>query len=106
MTSRLRAVAALPLLLLALAVPAPAVAGETHDAFSARVRIHDHGRCQVSKSDAAVRASLVCRDGYRRSLRPCPQEDSRRCFWHAPSRGDGRGDSFVALAGRWHYFRG
>lgn len=102
---------ALPLLLLlTLLAPSPpavaASAGETHDAFTARVRIHDHGRCDISKSDAAVRATLACPDGFRRSLRPCPQEDSRRCFWHAPTRGDGRGRSFVALAGRWAYFRG
>lgn len=89
-----------------LVVPgSSASADDTHDAFTSRVRVHDHGRCHVSKSDAAVRARLACPDGFRRSLRPCPQEDSRRCFWHAPTRGDGRGRSFVVLAGRWHYFR-
>jgi len=110
MTS-LRSTLLLPLLALLLPLPllaGPAVsasAADTHDAFTSHVRVHDHGRCHVSKSDAAVRARLACPDGFRRSLRPCPQEDSRRCFWHAPTRGDGRGRSFVALAGRWHYFR-
>lgn len=99
MTSRLLLLPVLVLLLL----PAPASANETHDSFTATVRVHDHGRCHVSKSDAAVRARLTCPDGFERSLRPCPRRTSPRCFWHAPTRGGTR--SFLTLAGRTHYFR-
>ncbi len=90
---------------LLVAAPPPAVA-EAHDAFYSSLRVRHHGWCVISKSDAKVRARLRCQDDYRTTLRPCPQEDSRRCFWHAPSRGNGIGRSFVFLHGRVAYFRG
>lgn len=39
-------------------------------------------------------------------LRPCPQEDSRNCYWDAGHRGNGIGHSFVDLNGTAYYLRG
>lgn len=77
-----------------------------HDAFYATLRLPPHGACVISKSDAQPRARLACRDGWATRVRACPQEDSRHCFWHAPSRGNGVGRSFVAIEGKVRYFRG
>lgn len=38
-----------------------------------------------------------CADVY--VLPPCVAEDSADCFWYAPERGNGRGDSFVDVDG-------
>lgn len=81
-----------------------AVRAQVHDAFYAPLRVRGHGRCIIAKSDAQRRAQLRCRDGLALRLRPCRLEDSRRCFWHAISRGNGKGRSFVAYQGV-HYFR-
>lgn len=32
-------------------------------------------------------------------LPACETEDSSDCFWHAPTRGNGRGNSFVDIDG-------
>lgn len=46
---------------------------------------------------AAIRVTMS--DGHRARLTPCRYEDGRRCYWHAPSRGNGRGRSFVVVRG-------
>lgn len=111
-------VALLMLLLLAPAAQAQPTPSDTgwarsgpvdegaHDAFYATVRLPGHGRCSFGKSDAQRRALMACSDGWEQRVRRCPQEDSRHCYWHAPSRGNGIGRSFVVLEGVRRYFRG
>lgn len=40
------------------------------------------------------------------TLPPCEYEDSWQCFWNAATRGNGAGDSFVALNGTVYYLGG
>lgn len=64
-----------------------------------------HGRCVVKINTTTGRAKVGCRDGFRKYLRPCPEEDSRTCVWDAGNTGNGVGDSFVDLYGRTDYLR-
>ena len=38
-------------------------------------------------------------------IRPCPQEDSRNCFWDAKNRGNKKGRSLVDLNGKKYFLR-
>lgn len=39
-------------------------------------------------------------DSHEVVVPPCRDEDSDNCFWWAPARGNGKGESFVTVEGR------
>lgn len=40
------------------------------------------------------------------TLVPCPEEDSRNCYWYADKQGNGIGTSFVNVDGIYYYPEG
>lgn len=48
---------------------------------------------------------VLLRDGSEWLATPCPEEDSRNCWWNAAKRGNGEGTSFLNLHGHYHYVR-
>lgn len=50
-----------------------------------------------------ARLYVEFRDGSAWRFTPCRYEDSNNCFWDAQNRGNGIGNSFVALRGKRYY---
>lgn len=71
------------------------VASPTHHVKKLRVR-------HVVRTDAD-RALVTFNNGSIWSVRPCPLEDSERCWWDAGDFGNGYGWSFVRLHRHTYY---
>lgn len=50
--------------------------------------------------DYPTRVYVEFSDSHEVVLPPCAEEDSDDCFWWAPARGNGKGESFVTVDGR------
>lgn len=84
-------------------VPATAHA-TTPPPFVAHVK--GHGDCGVTPHTARHRWTVKCpRDGFKRSLRPCREEDSRNCYWDARRAGNQVGASFIDVRGHASHLR-
>lgn len=95
----------LPMLFL---VPAGAnAANPRHAEFRGTVKGFGHGVCKIFKNIGQRDARVRCKDGYRQILKPCKDEGagSKNCYWHAASRGDGQGRSFIDRKGKTYYIR-
>lgn len=62
--------------------------------------IHPH--ITHREHSAPRRLYVEVNDGSAHTLRPCREEDSRRCYWDSRTRGNGVGHSFAAVHVKHH----